>query len=37
MAYEDYASYLRTKYGPDKLITLGFSEDTASNLEAVKE
>ncbi len=37
MAYYDYASYLRNKYGPDKLITLGFSEDTATNLEAVKK
>lgn len=37
MAYQHYASYLRTKYGADKLITLGFSDDTPSNVKAIRE
>lgn len=37
MAYLDYATHLRNKYGQNALITLGFSEDTAVNLQAVKE
>jgi hypothetical protein len=37
LAYQHYTSYLRDKYGPDRLITIGFSEDTAVNLQAVKE
>lgn len=37
MAYRNYVYYLRGKYGEKTLITLGFSDDTAENLAAIKE